>query len=94
MSVLVQADTHVQVHTQSDPALLCQNINIWGFDLINIILFISQCDAGKATNIMYEMLYSEPTKHMILGPACSIESEVTAQASADWNITHVSIILG
>ena len=41
-------------------------------------------------NKMYEMLYGMPTKIMVLGPGCSVEAEVTAQASPDWNITHVS----
>ena len=37
------------------------------------------------------MLYSEPVKHMIFGPGCSVEAEVLAQASSAWNITHVNI---
>ena len=58
---------------------------------VEVVCIFSQCDAGTATNVMYEMLYSEPIKHMILGPACSVEAEVTAQASPAWNLTHVSI---
>ena len=49
-----------------------------------------QCDAGKAINALYDMLYTEPTKHIIVGPACSVEAEVTALAASAWNITHVS----
>ena len=40
-------------------------------------------------NMMYEMLYESPTKIMILGPGCSTEAEVLAQATPAWNITHV-----
>ena len=50
---------------------------------------IFQCSAGQAMNMMYEMLYESPTKIMILGPGCSTEAEVLAQATPAWNITHV-----
>ena len=39
---------------------------------------------------MYELLYTKPTKHMILGPGCSEVLEVAAQVTPAWNITHVS----
>ena len=42
---------------------------------------------------MYELLYTKPTKHMILGPGCSEVLEVAAQVTPAWNITHVSTAL-
>ena len=39
---------------------------------------------------MYDLLYSKPQKHIILGPGCSEVLEVAAQVTPAWNITHVS----
>ena len=56
--------------------------------LIFFLLF--QCESGTAVNMLYDMLYTKPTKLMMIGPGCSNELEVTAEASPAWNITHVS----
>ena len=61
-------------------------------DEATLYLFVSfQCNAGESTNALYEMLYAPPVKHMILGPICSVEAEVQAQASHMWNISHVCL---
>ena len=42
-------------------------------------------------NVMYELLYNEPTKLMLLGPGCSVVSTFVGQAAHMWNLIVVSI---
>lgn len=49
-----------------------------------------QCDAGIGTNALYEQLYRNPTKILVLGAGCSGVSEATAQVSHLWNLVQVS----
>ena len=39
---------------------------------------------------MYELLYNEPTKLMLLGPGCSAVSTFVGQAARMWNLVVVS----
>ena len=39
---------------------------------------------------MYQQLYTDPAKLMILGAGCSTVSQATAQASHLWNLVQVS----
>ncbi|KAK3088710.1 hypothetical protein FSP39_022744 [Pinctada imbricata] len=49
----------------------------------------SQCQPGLGTKVLYELLYTEPTKMMVL-TGCSIVSTFVAQAAKMWNL----IVLG
>ena len=60
---------------------------------LNLILFIFQCNAGVAAFKMFEHLQKPPTKVMLLGCGCSIESEATAQISHLFNLTQVFLSL-
>ncbi|KAL5007635.1 hypothetical protein ScPMuIL_016441 [Solemya velum] len=60
-----------------------------GYDL-NLTWMDSMCIPGLATDRMYAMLYNPPTKLVIVGAACSHESEATAQSSHLWNVTQIS----
>lgn len=48
-----------------------------------------QCSSGIAADKMYQMLYAEPPKVMLLGPGCSVSAQSTAHSSYLWNITQV-----
>ena len=51
-----------------------------------------QCLPGLGTKKLYELLYNEPTKIMVL-TGCSIVSTFVAQAAKMWNLIVVSINL-
>ena len=53
-------------------------------------LLTLQCQSGIGTNAMYQQLYTDPAKLMILGAGCSTVSQATAQASHLWNLVQVS----
>nr|XP_006823238.1 PREDICTED: gamma-aminobutyric acid type B receptor subunit 2-like [Saccoglossus kowalevskii] len=57
---------------------------------LQIVSGDSKCVAGAAVNSMYELLYREPTKIFILGPACSAPSEATTQAAWYWSLVQMS----
>ncbi|CAH1790060.1 unnamed protein product [Owenia fusiformis] len=57
---------------------------------LNIMWNDTKCNPGHGTNVMYELLYSAPTKIMIIGAACSAVSQATSQASHNWNIVQIS----
>ncbi|XP_038051812.1 gamma-aminobutyric acid type B receptor subunit 1-like [Patiria miniata] len=68
----------------ADPKLLPD------YELV-VITRDTECDGGTATDEMYKELYNtSTTKIMILGPACSIATEPTAQASHHWNLVQIS----
>ncbi|XP_077998724.1 gamma-aminobutyric acid type B receptor subunit 2-like [Glandiceps talaboti] len=50
----------------------------------------SKCNAGDAVDATYRMLYSEPPKIMMIGPACSTACQVTASAVRHWGVVQVS----
>ncbi|PKU28126.1 gamma-aminobutyric acid type b receptor subunit 1 [Limosa lapponica baueri] len=45
----------------------------------------SQCDPGQATKYLYELLYNDPIK-IILMPGCSSVSTLVAEAARMWNL--------
>lgn len=48
-----------------------------------------QCDPGQATKYLYELLYNDPIK-IILMPGCSSVSTLVAEAARMWNLIVVS----
>lgn len=56
----------------------------------NIFLLIFQCDPGEATKLLYDLLYTEPIK-IVLMPGCSSVSTLVAEAARMWNLIVVSI---
>lgn len=53
------------------------------------ILALVQCDPGQATKYLYELLYNDPIK-IILMPGCSSVSTLVAEAARMWNLIVVS----
>ena len=49
-----------------------------------------QCKPGLGMNVLYELLYTKPTKLMLLGPGCSVVSTFVGQAARMWNLVVVS----
>lgn len=47
-----------------------------------------QCDPGQATKYLYELLYNDPIK-IILMPGCSSVSTLVAEAARMWNLIVV-----
>lgn len=66
------------------------NLNI---DLIYKCEFVSvfQCDPGEATKLLYDLLYTEPIK-IVLMPGCSSVSTLVAEAARMWNLIVVGSI--
>lgn len=56
---------------------------------MNCCLF--QCKPGLGMNVLYELLYNEPVKLMLLGPGCSVVSTFVGQAARMWNLVVVSL---
>lgn len=52
-----------------------------------------QCDPGQATKYLYELLYNDPIK-IILMPGCSSVSTLVAEAARMWNLIVVSYSAG
>lgn len=52
-------------------------------------LLLIQCDPGQATKYLYELLYNDPIK-IILMPGCSSVSTLVAEAARMWNLIVVS----
>ena len=60
-------------------------------DKLNVTDFLYfQCMPGLGMNVLYELLYNEPTKLMLLGPGCSVVSTFVGQAARMWNLIVVS----
>lgn len=45
---------------------------------------------GLGMNVLYELLYNDPPKVMLLGPGCSVVSTFVGQAAQKWNLIVVS----
>ncbi|XP_038052445.1 gamma-aminobutyric acid type B receptor subunit 1-like [Patiria miniata] len=61
-----------------------------GYEIV-LIPRDTECNGGKATDIMYRELYNtSTTKTMIIGGGCSLATEPTAQASHFWNLIQIS----
>ncbi|KAF3839512.1 hypothetical protein F7725_018229 [Dissostichus mawsoni] len=75
-----------------------------GLDLVNnrsdilpdyeleLIHYDSMCDPGEATKLLYDLLYTEPIK-IVLMPGCSGVSTLVAEAARMWNLIVTSISL-
>lgn len=50
-----------------------------------------QCDPGEATKLLYDLLYTEPIK-IVLMPGCSGVSTLVAEAARMWNLIVVGIL--
>lgn len=65
---------------------------------ISLVLFthlsfcLSQCDPGEATKLLYDLLYTEPIK-IVLMPGCSGVSTLVAEAARMWNLIVVGVVL-
>lgn len=55
----------------------------------SVILFL-QCDPGEATKLLYDLLYTEPIK-IVLMPGCSSVSTLVAEAARMWNLIVVGV---
>lgn len=49
-----------------------------------------QCDPGEATKLLYDLLYTEPIK-IVLMPGCSGVSTLVAEAARMWNLIVVGV---
>lgn len=56
---------------------------------LQLIHHDSQCDPGKSTKFLYELLYNEPMK-IVLMPGCSGVSTLVAEAARMWNLIVLS----
>lgn len=57
---------------------------------LNVILNDTKCDPGVGMHILYDHIYKEPTKIMLLGAAYSPVSQPIADTSKYWNLLQVS----
>ena len=53
-------------------------------------VMLLQCMPGLGMNVLYELLYNDPPKVMLLGPGCSVVSTFVGQAAQKWNLIVVS----
>lgn len=70
---------------------LCKDVGHSVF--LTILLVISvcpQCDPGEATKLLYDLLYTEPIK-IVLMPGCSSVSTLVAEAARMWNLIVVRV---
>uniref|UniRef100_A0A8D0HHD2 Gamma-aminobutyric acid type B receptor subunit 1 n=1 Tax=Sphenodon punctatus TaxID=8508 RepID=A0A8D0HHD2_SPHPU len=56
---------------------------------LRLIHHDSQCEPGQATKYLYELLYNDPIK-IILMPGCSSVSTLVAEAARMWNLIVLS----
>jgi len=54
------------------------------------VVITLQCLPGLAMKVLYDLVYNEPVKLMILGPGCSVVSHFVGQAARMWNLVAVS----
>ncbi|CAG14652.1 unnamed protein product, partial [Tetraodon nigroviridis] len=50
-----------------------------------------QCDPGEATKLLYDLLYTEPIK-IVLMPGCSGVFTLVAEAARMWNLIVVGVV--
>ncbi|GAA6102951.1 gamma-aminobutyric acid type B receptor subunit 1-like isoform X3 [Tachysurus ichikawai] len=55
---------------------------------LELIYYDSMCDPGEATKLLYDLLYTEPLK-IVLMPGCSSVSTLVAEAARMWNLIVV-----
>ncbi|XP_026875541.2 gamma-aminobutyric acid type B receptor subunit 1 isoform X2 [Electrophorus electricus] len=56
---------------------------------LELIYYDSKCDPGVATKLLYDLLYTEPIK-IVLMPGCSSVSTLVAEAARMWNLIVLS----
>ncbi|XP_069054844.1 gamma-aminobutyric acid type B receptor subunit 1 isoform X2 [Lepisosteus oculatus] len=56
---------------------------------LKLIYHDSKCDPGEATKLLYDLLYTEPIK-IVLMPGCSSVSTLVAEAARMWNLIVLS----
>uniref|UniRef100_A0A674PAD6 Gamma-aminobutyric acid type B receptor subunit 1 n=1 Tax=Takifugu rubripes TaxID=31033 RepID=A0A674PAD6_TAKRU len=56
---------------------------------LELIHYDSMCDPGEATKLLYDLLYTEPLK-IVLMPGCSGVSTLVAEAARMWNLIVLS----
>ncbi|KAG7325828.1 hypothetical protein KOW79_010753 [Hemibagrus wyckioides] len=56
---------------------------------LELIYYDSRCDPGEATKLLYDLLYTEPIK-IVLMPGCSSVSTLVAEAARMWNLIVLS----
>uniref|UniRef100_G3PJB3 Gamma-aminobutyric acid (GABA) B receptor, 1a n=1 Tax=Gasterosteus aculeatus aculeatus TaxID=481459 RepID=G3PJB3_GASAC len=54
---------------------------------LELIHYDSMCDPGEATKLLYDLLYTEPIKIVLL-PGCSGVSTLVAEAARMWNLIY------
>uniref|UniRef100_A0A8C2ZCE8 Gamma-aminobutyric acid type B receptor subunit 1 n=1 Tax=Cyclopterus lumpus TaxID=8103 RepID=A0A8C2ZCE8_CYCLU len=54
-----------------------------------VVILSLQCDPGEATKLLYDLLYTEPIK-IVLMPGCSGVSTLVAEAARMWNLIVLS----
>uniref|UniRef100_A0A8C6TKE1 Gamma-aminobutyric acid type B receptor subunit 1 n=1 Tax=Neogobius melanostomus TaxID=47308 RepID=A0A8C6TKE1_9GOBI len=61
----------------------------YAMDLLELIHYNSMCDPGEATKLLYDLLYTEPIK-IVLMPGCSGVSTIVGEAARMWNLIVLS----
>ncbi|XP_077454709.1 gamma-aminobutyric acid type B receptor subunit 1-like isoform X2 [Stigmatopora argus] len=56
---------------------------------LELIHYDSMCDPGESTKLLYDLLYTEPIK-IVLMPGCSGVSTIVAEAARMWNLIVLS----
>ncbi|XP_064408032.1 gamma-aminobutyric acid type B receptor subunit 1 [Latimeria chalumnae] len=56
---------------------------------LKLMYYNSECDPGQATKFLYELLYNDPMK-IVLMPGCSGVSTLVAEAARMWNLIVLS----
>lgn len=73
---------------------MCVSVRGWGgWEPAFNSSFFLQCDPGQATKYLYELLYNDPIK-IILMPGCSSVSTLVAEAARMWNLIVVCKVVG
>lgn len=91
------ASTHPFFFNPISPFLLLVvgsrvHIAVFVFFLTSCHFVFSQCDPGEATKLLYDLLYTEPIKIVLL-PGCSGVSTLVAEAARMWNLIVVGALL-
>lgn len=56
---------------------------------MDFCMFCFQCDASKSPRILFDHIFNEPKKIILLGPPCSSGAMVVSSASVYWNLITV-----
>lgn len=72
---------------------MCVCVGVGGLGASFISSSSLQCDPGQATKYLYELLYNDPIK-IILMPGCSSVSTLVAEAARMWNLIVVCKVMG